>query len=287
MLPVHWTAPPTTTAELTSLGDTVASFWSAQSAGALTTTVRVRDSVAVTDPGTCDPGTLASVALAAHGVKAAADPRTHVVFTFPRRADCGWDSTSTAGGSEIWVNGASGASTWAHEFGHNLGLGHASQLACTGPDGPVPFSDDCTVLDGKDRPDVMSGPLERWMGEPAFDLNAALTYGFGWGEVVDASATSVTTVDLAEWPRGEGTRAVRLPMAAGGDFFVQDRTFVGIGPYPDLHDDVEVVRRVLVDGVPTSQRILPLAGGRPSRPSWRTGRGRSTPTPCSVCRAGR
>jgi hypothetical protein len=212
VLPVHWGRPDTaTTASLGALARETAGYWSEQSAGRIRIAPSVRGWARIADPGSCDPDALYTSALAAHRVAAPTSRLQHVLVYFPRRADCSWAGLGSIRGSLMWSNGWQLADVVAHEFGHNLGLGHAGTATCTGPRGRVPLSAGCTISEYADGADVMGSATRMRSG----NLNAALADHLGLARAVTASTTERTVVDVAPLARTDAVRAVRVAVPAG------------------------------------------------------------------------
>jgi hypothetical protein len=55
-----------------------------------------------------------------------------VAYVFPRVAECGWAGLAELPGSQMWLNGDISVRVASHELGHNMGVHHASALACPG-----------------------------------------------------------------------------------------------------------------------------------------------------------
>jgi hypothetical protein len=55
-----------------------------------------------------------------------------VAYVFPRVADCGWAGLAELPGDQLWLNGDITVRVASHELGHNMGVHHASALACPG-----------------------------------------------------------------------------------------------------------------------------------------------------------
>lgn len=228
VLPVHWAGTDgTTTATLRNLATSTAQYWSEQSAGRIAVQTQVREWAAIADPGSCDPNVIFSRALAAHGV-AAPTAGQHVLVYFPARSDCGgWAGLASIGGGYVWVNGAPNADVFAHEFGHNLGLGHADKATCYSGGYRIalanPLSSACTLNVYGDRADVMGIATSSATG----NLNTALADYLGLATVSRASANAVTTVDLAPLASTTALRSVSIQLSSTDSIYVDFRPATG------------------------------------------------------------
>lgn len=214
VLPVYWSAPDDAAplSVLTTLAAGTAEFWSAQSGGRIAVTPSVRSWVRIDDPGSCSSSALANAALAAHGVALPSSVTDHIMIYFPRRADCGgWAGLGQVGGPLIWVNGYPLLDVVAHEFGHNLGLGHANTATCTSGSSRVTLSSSCSVAEYRDYADVMGIAMDA----PTGSLNTALADSLGLAQTVTAAAGTRATVDLAPLARTDAVRALRIRVASG------------------------------------------------------------------------
>lgn len=212
VLPVHWGKPDgATVASLGALARETAGYWSEQSAGRIRVLSSVRGWARIADPRSCDSDALYTSALAAHRVAAPTSRLQHVLIYFPRRADCKWAGLGSIRGSLMWSNGWQLADVVAHEFGHNLGLGHAGTATCTGPRGRVSLSPGCAVAEYADGADVMGSASRMRSG----NLNAALADHLGLARAVTASTTQRTVVDVAPLAQTSAVRAVRVAVPGG------------------------------------------------------------------------
>ncbi|HEY6797734.1 MAG TPA: hypothetical protein VI248_23915 [Kineosporiaceae bacterium] len=208
VLPVYWGSPDgATRATLTEVATATAAYWSAQSGGLISITPVVLDWARIADPGSCDPVALANSALAANGLPLPVSPTQHVAVYFPARDDCaGWAGLAQLGGSLIWDNGVPLVDVLAHEFGHNLGLGHANIAVCSASGARVTLSNTCTAQEYRDYADVMGAAMDR----PTGNLNTALADALGLVTTVTVPAGGRASVDLAPLGQVGATRAVKI-----------------------------------------------------------------------------
>jgi hypothetical protein len=212
LLPVYWSRPDDATrASLTTLATATAAYWSEQSAGKIVITPTVRDWAKITDPGSCNTTAITNAALAADQVTMPTSRFDHVVIYFPARSDCSWAGLGQIGGSLIWDNGLQLTDVTAHEFGHNLGLGHANTANCISNGQRVTLSSSCQISEYRDYADVMGIA----MYQPSGNLNSSLADWLGLETVVTAPGGTRTTVDVAPLAPAKGTRAVRVRTTGG------------------------------------------------------------------------
>ena len=84
----------------------------------------------------CDPNgftTMANAAARAAGVNLS--QYTQYQYVIGPGAPCGWAGLAYVPGTTSWVNGTIGLRVIAHEYGHNLGVHHASSLDCRDQNG--------------------------------------------------------------------------------------------------------------------------------------------------------
>lgn len=227
VLPVYWdAAPPSspTTSTLKSLADQTAQYWSEQSAGRITTATAVRAWAKIAPPTGCDTVGMFSNAMKANGLTTGTNQ--HFLVYFPQRSDCGgWAGLASIGGGQIWVNGAPIIDVFAHEYGHNLGLGHANRLTCTSGGTRVPLAalSSCTSTEYADTADVMGFAIS---GRASGNLNTAFADHLGLAKVVRPSTSAPTTVDLSPLSSFTATRAIAIPVS-GGTVYIDYRPKAG------------------------------------------------------------
>src|SRR5438270_12454051 len=110
----------------------------------------------------------------------------------------------------------------SHEFGHNLGLGHANKAKCTSAGLPVPMSTTCTVQAYGDWSDAMGVALGRAPG----NLSGAFADYLGLSDTVVAAPGQTTDVDLA--PLGSGPAPTVRIDTTTGPVFVNFRPYAGV-----------------------------------------------------------
>ena len=145
----------------------------------------------------------------------------HVVLVFPSGSNCPWSGQALIGGKQVWINGAPTLRVLAHEFGHNLGLGHAGGLACAN----APISASCTPSavygDPFDPMGGYSGPVRQMNMQHKLALN-----------LLPPSAVKVVgisgTYHVAPLETLSGTpELLRIARANGANYYVEYRYPIG------------------------------------------------------------
>lgn len=85
----------------------------------------------------------------------------YVVFAFPQTSSCGWAGLAYLPGTSSWINGAMSLRVVSHEISHNLGVHHASTLACTNGGVAATFGSSCTQSEYGDPFTVMGSASTR------------------------------------------------------------------------------------------------------------------------------
>lgn len=271
VLPVYMDAPDAESeASLQGVAQTTASYWATQSAGRIQVAASTRPWHEVARPGgwSCsktDLGILYAEALAANGISSSqVGYRYHVLVYFPEDTRCrGWAGLGTIDGGQIWVNGTALPDTFSHEFGHNLGLGHANAATCTSGSSRVPLVlpiSSCNRSEYGDDADVMGIPMLAATG----NLNTALADYLGLAAVTRPSAGSTVSVQLAPLGSVTAQRSVAIP-AGDGTVYVDFRPAISPDTRAPAWAGVQVHYRVVdpVYGFPISYLLdmQPTAGG--------------------------
>jgi hypothetical protein len=262
VLPVHWSGPDEqTTTSLTSLATKVGSFWRTQSRGAVRlSTPIVRGWKKIAAPASCDYDALATLITTtkkAFGVTTASE-RDHVLVYFPEWRECSWAGLAELYGPHIWINGYAHADGWEHEFGHNLGLGHANSAQCSTwamPEVTVEQSG-CPVHHYDDL-DVMG--YARY-GD-GLTLNAALADRLAVLDAVPV-ATVGSSYTVAPITATSGQRAVKVELP-GSTLYVEYRP-AAANAVPELAGWSGVqVRQRFADGLESYLLLPPDDGSTP------------------------
>src|SRR2546423_10712546 len=183
-------------------------------------------------------------ALAA-GIPATTGITDHLLMYFPRRADCPWAGLGSVGGSYIWDNGYQMTDVASHEFGHNIGLGHANKDKCTLAGAVVPLSSTCTVEEYGNYSDVMGIAL----GAAPGSLNGATADWLGLSNTTVATPGQTTDVDLA--PLGSGPAPTLRIDTPTGPVFVDFRPYTGVDTRDSTLAGVQLRQLVMAGAPPT------------------------------------
>lgn len=132
------------------------------------------------------------------------DDYTNIMVAWPRRSACPFAGWGDLPGRRIWLNGPGDERIWAHELGHNLGLGHARTVACAASAGPVPWSGSCP-----ERAEY--GDAHDAMGSGRRLFSGAMRAALGLLEPgASATISEPGTYRLAADWRPDGVRLLRL-----------------------------------------------------------------------------
>jgi hypothetical protein len=85
----------------------------------------------------------------------------YVVYAFPQASSCGWAGLAYLPGGSSWINGAMTLRVVSHEVSHNLGVHHASSLACTTSGVRSTFGGSCSQSEYGDPFTVMGAAQTR------------------------------------------------------------------------------------------------------------------------------
>ncbi len=197
----------------------------------------------------------------------------HVIFAWPRTANCLWVGRATVPGSVAWINGGFSVRPIVHELSHNLGLHHSTSLRCVENGQRVSIGSSCVRDEYGDPFDPMgngpgaphSGAWQKirggWLPASAVaTATASGTYGVSPLEQISASP------QLLRVPRCKSPGAYFLDFRQpfGFDNFAPtDPAVTGVGVRVNAETSVETFS-TLLDATPETDSFLdaPLATGR-------------------------
>ncbi len=147
------------------------------------------------------------------GIAAAADARLgdlsrfdHVMYALPFTRECAWGGYGDVGGRRSWINGSLAyVQLTAHELGHNMGVHHASALACPSGDVVPAALTGCAYEEYGDPFDVM-GTRPRFMSS----FHRAQLGQLPAGQAVEVRRSSTVTLGAG------GPRLVLVPRTRRG-----------------------------------------------------------------------
>jgi len=257
---------------------TVSPFWSEQTSGLVTFTVTRRLGWTTTTTG-CDDyfGLWNEIAERTGFVWG---PRNHLVLYLGGSPSTCYPGLGTVGGSVesggyLYVNGSS-PTLVAHEFGHNLSLGHSNGLQCDRrPDGRYSsttrsWTNSCTRREYRDYYDVMGVSWDQLGSLSTF--HAQRLGVLAAGQISTVTASSLVT--LRPVSGHTGLVSLRVDDPDGGRYVVEYRPASGRDAWlandsqnwPGLRQGV-LIRRV----DPTDDAESLLLDGTPTVPlSWST-----------------
>ncbi|WP_299952310.1 reprolysin-like metallopeptidase [uncultured Modestobacter sp.] len=205
----------------------VADFWQEQTAGAVRFGVVAGFDWTTTTATCSDPFALWRAAADRAGWTAG-DGKHLLVYVPAGAPGCSYGlgtlGTSAASGGLAYVQAAA-TSVVAHEFGHNLGLNHSSQLQCAGTVEEV-GSSGCQISSYRDYYDVMGISWDQVGSLSALQANALGVLPAGQqAEMTSSSAAASYT--LSPISGSSGTRAVKLTASTGATYWLEYRPASG------------------------------------------------------------
>ena len=139
-----------------------------------------------------------------------------LIYILPRTV-CPWSGLGSTPGREIFTNGDLRTTVIAHEFGHNLGFGHASSVSCTLNGSPVTFAGTCSYPEYGDPFSVMGAGGQHYnathKAAAGFIPPARRLTALGPGRyTIASSSVPGTQPQLLVIPYGEGNRTLQLEL---------------------------------------------------------------------------
>lgn len=242
---------------MSSLTSTVSKYWTAQSGG-IVDGITITESVRYTSDVACSTGKDAvnkwwaeAAAKFSDSPKAffGAGTGRHLVVLLPDGSSAvgpcakklGFTGLATVGagtnaGGYIFaaVGTTLAPATLAHEFGHNLSLGHANIAVCASTTVSEAPGTGCAIDDYYDLYDVMGATVVGQKGIPSLSFPAKQRLGFVTGPDVAtvelaSGATETTVTSVIEPIAGaDGVRGVRVTDPVSGKvYFIELRTGLG------------------------------------------------------------
>ena len=190
--------------------DSMAAYYREQSFGKTTITGDVLGWYTLpTTNESCDPNgftTMANAAARAAGVNLS--QYTQYQYVIGPGAPCGWSGLAYVPGTISWVNGTIQLRVIAHEYGHNLGVHHASSLDCrnsTGQRVALSVNNLCGASEYGDPYDVMGIGMTNHMN----NFHKAQLGWYDGGNMITVTQPGNYTLVPQEGP-SSGVQVIRI-----------------------------------------------------------------------------
>ena len=157
------------------------------------------------------------------------DSYTHILHIFAKTPCTNFGASGLKADRYSFFNGEMTIGTLIHEIGHNIGMGHANEAACTGADGVrLALGGTCVSKDYADEFDVM-GVGSAGLGH----INNFYKGRLGWlstANKLSVSASGIYSVVPIE-TASSGVQALRIPRGNGTFLYVEYRRPIGYDQY--------------------------------------------------------
>jgi len=190
--------------------DSMAAYYHEQSFGKVTITGDVLGWYTIpTDNTSCDPNGFANMAQnAARAAGVDLSQYTQYQYVFGPGAPCGWAGLAYVPGTTSWINGTIQLRVISHEYGHNLGVHHASSLDCRDAAGhrvALSVNNLCGASEYGDPFDVMGIGMTNHMN----NFHKAQYGWFGAGNMITVTQPGNYTLAPQEQP-SSGVQLIRI-----------------------------------------------------------------------------
>jgi hypothetical protein len=233
--------------------DSPAAYWAEVSNGLISITGDVYGYYTLGAAGsTCDYGAwMSSARSAAASAGVSLQGYTNVMLIFTRRASCHWTGVANLNGPGSWINGTLTPAVTSHEFGHNLGVNHASSIRCSGSAGErVALSTSCVTTEYGDPYDVMGNGIRHTSNWHRRQIGT-----LGEADQETITADGVYQVAAAE-PAEGGPRLLRIARSTGDFLYLEFRQ--SFGRYDAFEVGSPATNGVLIRIAPDSARTQSL-----------------------------
>src|SRR5262249_17764485 len=174
----------------------------------------------------------------------------NIVYVFPGVQGCGWSRLAYLPGTRSYINGNFITLVVAHEFGHNLGVHHASSYNCSANGKRVPISSSCTS-------DEYGDPFDTMGNIAAHQMNNFHKGQYGWWgpsnlqTVMQNGTYNLSPIESSS----SGLQCLRIPRGATGTYFYLEFR-QPMSPFDNFSTTDPVVNGVTIRVAPDFSQIV-------------------------------